>query len=65
MKSMKQWAGAVALAALAIVAFGRPAVAQVTETGTIEVIVQDQGGLAIPGATVVARPRTASPSVKR
>ena len=32
----------------------QPAAAQVTETGTIEVLVQDQGGLPIPGATVVA-----------
>ncbi len=62
MNSMKQWARALALAAMAIVAFGRPAVAQVTETGTIEVIVQDQGGLAIPGATVVA---TAADSVTK
>ena len=53
-RSMKQLATSLALAVLAIAAFGRPAVAQVTETGTIEIIVQDQGGLAIPGATVTA-----------
>jgi hypothetical protein len=51
---MKQLAGSLALAVLALAAFGRPAVAQVTETGTIEILVQDQGGLPIPGASVVA-----------
>jgi hypothetical protein len=59
---MKKLAGSLAVAALALVAFGRPAVAQVTETGTIEIIVQDQGGLPIPGANVVA---TAADSVTK
>ena len=39
---------------LALLAAAQPAVAQVTETGTIEVLVQDASGLPIPGATVVA-----------
>jgi hypothetical protein len=43
-----------AVALFAVVAVATPAVAQVTETGTIEVMVQDPAGLAIPGATVVA-----------
>jgi len=51
---MKQLAGSLAVAVLALAAFGRPAAAQVTETGTIEILVQDQGGLPIPGASVVA-----------
>jgi hypothetical protein len=51
---MKQLAGSLAVAVLALAAFGRPAAAQVTETGTIEILVQDQGGLPIPGANVVA-----------
>jgi hypothetical protein len=51
---MKQFAGSCAVAILALATFGRPALAQVTETGTIEVVVQDQGGLPIPGANVVA-----------
>jgi hypothetical protein len=44
----------LAAAIIALLATGVPAVAQVTETGTIEVLVQDASGLAIPGATVVA-----------
>jgi hypothetical protein len=40
--------------AFALLGTGRPAVAQVTETGTVEVLVQDQSGLPIPGVTVVA-----------
>ncbi|HET7217944.1 MAG TPA: TonB-dependent receptor [Vicinamibacterales bacterium] len=51
---MKQIARSVAVALFAIAAIAHPAVAQVTETGTIEVVVQDQGGLPIPGANVVA-----------
>ena len=47
------WAAAFALGALAAIA--RPAVAQVTATGTIEVIVQDPGGLAVPGVSVTAQ----------
>jgi Carboxypeptidase regulatory-like domain len=39
---------------LALLATAQPAGAQVTETGTIEVLVQDASGLPIPGATVVA-----------
>src|SRR5690606_13188479 len=46
------WTAALALAALASAA--RPAVAQVTETGTIEVMVRDESGLAIPGVAVRA-----------
>jgi hypothetical protein len=40
--------------AFAMLGAARPAVAQVTETGTIEVLVQDTSGLPIPGVTVVA-----------
>jgi hypothetical protein len=43
-----------AAALVALLAAGSPAEAQVTETGTIEVLVTDPSGLAIPGATVVA-----------
>ena len=46
------WPSVVAV--LALLAPAQPAVAQVTETGTIEVFVQDAAGLPIPGATVVA-----------
>ncbi len=46
------WPSVVAV--LALLAAAQPAVAQVTETGTIEVLVQDAAGLPIPGATVVA-----------
>jgi hypothetical protein len=53
-KTIRQFAGSFAVALVALLAVGRPAVAQVTETGTIEVIVQDQAGLAIPGVTVLA-----------
>ena len=42
------------LAILAMLGAARPAVAQVTETGTIEVLVQDASGLPIPGVSVVA-----------
>jgi hypothetical protein len=59
---MKTLARSLAVAALALAAFAHPAVAQVTETGTIEVLVQDQGGLPIPGANVVA---TAADSVTK
>jgi hypothetical protein len=54
-KSILQWTRTIAIAALAMAAFGRPAAAQVTETGTIEVVVQDQAGAAVPGANVVAQ----------
>ena len=46
------WPSVVAV--LALLALAQPAVAQVTETGTIEGLVQDASGLPIPGATVVA-----------
>ena len=53
MTSIKQfWLSVAACCALMTAAL--PAAAQVTETGTIEVFVQDQAGLPIPGATVVA-----------
>ena len=55
MRSIHQLTRTIAIAALALAAFGRPAAAQVTETGTIEVIVQDQAGAAVPGANVVAQ----------
>jgi len=51
---MKQLARTLAFAVVALAVFGRPAVAQVTETGTIEVVVLDQAGLPIPGVTVIA-----------
>ena len=51
---MKQLARTFAFAVVALAVFGRPAVAQVTETGTIEVVVLDQAGLPIPGVTVIA-----------
>jgi hypothetical protein len=54
-RSIQQWTRTIAIAALALAAFGRPAAAQVTETGTIEVVVQDQAGAAVPGANVVAQ----------
>ena len=44
----------VLVAVLALLAMAQPAAAQVTESGTVEVLVQDQAGLPIPGATVVA-----------
>ncbi len=50
-----QWVRTLAIAMVAIAALGRPVAAQVTETGTIEVILQDQAGAAVPGATVVAQ----------
>ena len=52
MKTMA-WTAGAALAAL--LALTNPAVAQVTATGTIEIVVQDQGGLAVPGVNVVAQ----------
>jgi hypothetical protein len=45
---------ALAFALMALLAIGGPLVAQVTETGTIEVLVQDSSGLPVPGATVIA-----------
>jgi hypothetical protein len=44
----------LAAVAFALLAAGPTALAQVTETGTIEVIVQDSSGAAVPGVTVVA-----------
>ncbi len=53
MKTIRRfWPSIVAVCALLIAA--TPVAAQVTETGTIEVLVQDAAGLAIPGATVAA-----------
>ena len=51
---MQRIAWSLAVAVLALFVTSRPAVAQVTETGTIEVVVQDPQGGAIPGVTVVA-----------
>jgi hypothetical protein len=45
----------LALAVVACAMFARPVAAQVTETGTIEVVVLDQAGAAVPGANVVAQ----------
>jgi hypothetical protein len=45
----------VMIALGATLSSARPAVAQVTGTGTIEIVVQDQGGLAVPGVNVVAQ----------
>ncbi len=42
------------LAALLSLALATPALAQVAGVGTIEVVVTDSGGLAVPGATVTA-----------
>src|SRR5918996_4806760 len=47
------WALVVTLASLG--ALAHPAAAQVTATGTIEVVVQDQAGLGMPGVTIVAQ----------
>ena len=55
MNRLKHFASMVMLALAATVASARPAVAQVTATGTIEIVVQDQGGLAVPGVNVVAQ----------
>ena len=46
--------GATALLGLLILAAPAPARAQVTTTGNIRVVVSDQAGLSIPGATVTA-----------
>ena len=54
MKTIQHVAWSLAVAVLALLVTGRPAVAQVTETGTIEVIVQDSSGGAVPGVTVLA-----------
>jgi len=43
------------LALGATLSSARPAEAQVSGTGTIEIVVQDQGGLAVPGVNVVAQ----------
>ncbi|MPZ21095.1 MAG: TonB-dependent receptor [Luteitalea sp.] len=45
----------VAATVLAVLSMAHPAHAQVVSTGTIEVIVQDPDGFAIPGVTVVAQ----------
>lgn len=54
MRNIQQVARYLAVAVVALLAIGSPAVAQVTETGTIEVIVLDPSGGAVPGVTVVA-----------
>jgi hypothetical protein len=43
------------IALAATLSSARPAAAQVTGTGTIEIVIQDQGGLAVPGVSVVAQ----------
>ena len=55
MNRLKHLASMAMIALAATVASARPAVAQVTATGTIEIVVQDQGGLAVPGVNVVAQ----------
>ncbi len=55
MNRLKHAAWMVMLALGATLSSARPAVAQVTGTGTIEIVVQDQGGLAVPGVNVVAQ----------
>jgi Carboxypeptidase regulatory-like domain len=52
---IKMMAWTVALAVAAIVCGAHTAAAQVTATGTIDVVVQDQAGLGVPGVTVVAQ----------
>jgi hypothetical protein len=47
--------GSVAIAVAAIFATAPQAVAQVTATGTIEIVVQDPAGLPLPGVTVSAQ----------
>jgi Carboxypeptidase regulatory-like domain len=42
------------IAAFVAVLVSGPAAAQVTETGTIEIVVQDASGAAVPGVTVIA-----------
>ena len=54
MNRLKHFAWVVMIALVATLSSARPAVAQVTGTGTIEIVVQDQGGLAVPGVNVVA-----------
>lgn len=55
MKPVKQLVRSMAFAVAALAAFALPASAQVTTTGTIEVIVVDPGGLPIPGVAVTAQ----------
>ncbi len=55
MNRLKYAASMVMIALGATLSSARPAVAQVTGTGTIEIVVQDQGGLAVPGVNVVAQ----------
>ena len=54
MTTLKHTVRSLAVALFALLAIGPPAYAQVAETGTIEVLVQDPAGLAIPGVTVAA-----------
>ena len=55
MNRLKYAASMVMIALGATLSSARPAVAQVTGTGTIEIVVQDQGGLAVPGVNIVAQ----------
>jgi hypothetical protein len=52
---MKSVAWTMVFALGAMLSSARPVAAQVTATGTIEVQVEDQGGLAVPGVSVVAQ----------
>jgi hypothetical protein len=54
MRNAKHIVRSLAVAMVALLVAGSPALAQVTETGTIEIVVTDPAGLSIPGATVVA-----------
>ena len=54
-KPFKTLAWTVAVALIAMLSTVRPSAAQVTATGTIEVVVHDQGGLPLPGVAVVAQ----------
>ena len=55
MKRFTGVVGSVAIAIAAIFATAQQAVAQVTATGTIEIVVQDPAGLPLPGVTVSAQ----------
>ena len=55
MKRVRTLACAVMVAIAAMLTAARPVAAQVTATGTIEIAVQDQAGLPLPGVTVSAQ----------
>ena len=55
MNRLKRMVCALVVLTGAAWSFATPAVAQVANTGVIEVLVQDQAGLAVPGVTVVAQ----------